>query len=121
MEVLSKDEIRLLLNIGYAACAKGQVLYSRRIFDNLLAVFPDMEAVKIGKAFSHIVVDEFDKSQAILEPLTTSENVGDEVYALLAFSYALQKREQEAKDFAGKVSSENESAYALAQSALALI
>ena len=121
MDILEKDEIRLLLNIGYAACAKGKVILAKRIFDNLAVAYQDVDAVKIGQAFSYVVVDKFDMAYEILLPLQDSENVKDEVCALLAFSYALEKKEEESKEYATKVSEENPQAFALAQSALSLL
>lgn len=119
MEVLSKEEIKFLINLGFNACAQGKVLYGRDIFENLLRFDENLQGAKIGLAFSHIVVDSFVIADSLLNELLSKEEHNYDACAFMALSKALQKDEQ-AKDYINMVP-ESEPCYALCQNALQIL
>ncbi len=120
MEALSKENVRLLLTIGFAACAKGKVGQARKLFQNLKIAYPEATPVIVGLAFSHIVVDDFAAGEKLLAEVIDKDEEQDAL-ALLAFSKALQKKEDEVREIAAKILEEHTSAYNLTQQALNLI
>ena len=61
MQILEKEKISALIQIGFAGCAKGQIFQARRLFEGLLCADSELVGAKIGLAFSYIVVDDFDR------------------------------------------------------------
>lgn len=121
MNNLSQDDIRLLVNIGFAACVKGKVTPARTLFENLLVAYPQMAAVKVGLAFSHLVVDDFAHGEQLLQEVIDAGDPEQEALAFLAFAKVLQKQEDEARELAVQIKEENTTAYNLAQEALHLL
>ena len=111
MQILEKEKISALIQIGFAGCAKGQIFQARRLFEGLLCADSELVGAKIGLAFSYIVVDDFDKADQILDELLVSH----------VFSLALQKKSEEAKKLASSVDASQQSAYNLCQDALNLL
>lgn len=64
--MFSTTETQRLLDIANAGCAKGHVLEARVIYEALLVLNPDSLSASIGLAFSHIVLNEFDKGEQVL-------------------------------------------------------
>lgn len=121
VNTLSKDDIRLLVNIGFAACIKGKVAPARTLFENLLVVYPEMAPVKVGLSFSHLVVNDFAQGEQLLQEVIDAGDPEQEAVAFLAFAKALQKKADEAQELAAQVKEENSVAYNLAQEALQLL
>ncbi len=67
--LLDDGDIALLLDIANLACHKGMPAEARTIVDGVLAVRPGFVPARITLAFSHLVVDDFDKALDILNPL----------------------------------------------------
>ena len=65
--MLSERHIARLLDLGNLACQKGMVGNARIIFDGVLALKPGFAPALVGLAFSHVVVDDFDRAQEILD------------------------------------------------------
>lgn len=120
MSMLSAQELSALVQIGFAACAKGHIQKAQEIFLPLLEVKPDYTAAKCGLAFSHLVGDDFAVADAMLQDILDKEPDNAEVRALLAFSKALQKDSAAAAEEAAKVDSSNAAASELAKEAVAL-
>ncbi|WP_294565872.1 hypothetical protein [uncultured Succinatimonas sp.] len=121
MQILEKEKISALIQIGFAGCAKGQIFQTRRLFEGLLCVDSELVGAKIGLAFSYIVVDDFDKADQILDELLVSHSDDADVKAMKVFSLALQKKSEEAKKLASSVDASQQSAYNLCQDALNLL
>ena len=121
MQILEKEKISALIQIGFAGCAKGQIFQARRLFEGLLCSDSELVGAKIGLAFSYIVVDDFDKADQILDELLVSHSDDADVKAMKVFSLALQKKSEEAKKLASSVDASQQSAYNLCQDALNLL
>lgn len=121
MQILEKEKISALIQIGFAGCAKGQIFQARRLFEGLLCADSELVGAKIGLAFSYIVVDDFDKADQILDDLLVSHSDDADVKAMKVFSLALQKKSEEAKELASSVDASQQSAYNLCQDALNLL
>lgn len=121
MQILEKEKISALIQIGFAGCAKGQIFQARRLFEGLLCADSELVGAKIGLAFSYIVVDDFDKADQILDDLLVSHSDDADVKAMKVFSLALQKKSEEAKKLASSVDASQQSAYNLCQDALNLL
>ncbi len=78
----NENDIKRLLDIANAACHSGLALDARRIYDAVLSLKPDFVPAKLGMAYSHLTVDEFDKSlEYIMDVL--NKNPEDEDAMLL--------------------------------------
>ena len=121
MQILEKEKISALIQIGFAGCAKGQIFQARRLFEGLLCADSELVGAKIGLAFSYIVVDDFDKADQILDELLVSHSDDADVKAMKVFSLSLQKKSEEAKKLASSVDASQQSAYNLCQDALNLL
>ena len=121
MQILEKEKISALIQIGFAGCAKGQIFQARRLFEGLLCADSELVGAKIGLAFSYIVVDYFDNADQILDELLVSHSDDADVKAMKVFSLALQKKSEEAKKLASSVDASQQSAYNLCQDALNLL
>ena len=121
MQILEKEKISALIQIGFAGCAKVQIFQARLLFEGLLCADSELVGAKIGLAFSYIVVDDFDKADQILDELLVSHSDDADVKAMKVFSLALQKKSEEAKKLASSVDASQQSAYNLCQDALNLL
>ena len=111
----------MLLTIYFAACASGKVAHARKLFENLRIAYPEADPVQVGLAFSHIVVDDFETGERLLQEVISRGDEDQDALSLLAFSKALQKKEDEVREIAASISEEHPSAYKLAQEALQLV
>ena len=106
--MLNQDQIIRLQDIGVTACHMGAVYEARKIFDGLLALRPDNASALIGKALSHIVVDEFQVAEEILRARVLENNPDDaEALTMLGLCYILGGHPEEARIVLGKVSGQN--------------
>lgn len=121
MNTLSKEDISLLVNIGFAACIKGKVTIARTLFENLLLAYPTMAPVKIGLSFSYLVVNDFVHGEQLLQEVIDNGDPDQEALAFLTFAKALQKKDEEAQELAAQVKEENITAYNLVQESLHLL
>ena len=96
--MLTQDQMIRLQDIGFSACHSGAVYEARRIFDGLLKLRPGNAAVLIGKALSHIVVDEFQEAEKILRDQVLAELPEDpEGRIMLGLCFILSGRHEEAR------------------------
>ncbi len=121
MELLEKKDLTLLVNIAFALCLKGKVFEGREILKHLKEAEPSLMAAKVGIAFSHITVNEFDKARELLDECLQEDPDDQDVLALKAFSYALEKNEDEVKELGEKISEDHPSAFKLYQDALEIL
>ncbi len=96
--MLTQQQFSRLLDIGNAACHAGAVFQARCIFDGLLAFKPESIPALIGKALSHIVVDDFTEGEALLNDQVLAKDPGNvEATALLGLSYLLGGKPEEGR------------------------
>ncbi len=116
--MLSESQIRRLLDIANAACHKGNAADARIIYDGVLALRPGFAPARIGMALSHIVVNEFEKSEELLKAVL-EENPDDvDAQVMLGLCYVLAGRGEEAETVLTPVAEGREPASELASSLL---
>jgi hypothetical protein len=115
--MLNDEQISRLLDIANAGCHKGLVNEARAIYDGVLALKPGHVPALIGKALSHIVIDEFSQADEGLRAIL-SENPDDaDAKAMLGLSLFLEGKKEEARDVLESVG-EGQGSSALAASLL---
>ncbi|MBQ9275268.1 MAG: hypothetical protein IJ228_10670 [Succinivibrio sp.] len=92
-EIIQKEDLRLLVELGFAACMAGQISDARNIFQALRQYDASTEAVQLGLALTYLVTDEFEKGDEILNALSD----GSDVLGFKVLSKALQRKTDEAK------------------------
>ena len=65
--MLSDTQISRLLDVANAACHGGNVVDARTMYAGVLALRPGFAPALMGKALSHIVVDDFDEAERLLK------------------------------------------------------
>ena len=97
--MLSDAQISRLLDVANAACHTGNVADARVIYEGVLALKPAFAPALVGKALSHVVVDDFDEAERILKEEVLSVRPDDpEGLAVLGLSRLLARRYDEAVD-----------------------
>lgn len=96
--MLSEMDIKRLLDVANAACHHGHAADARAIYAGVLAVRPDYAPALIGRALSHVVVDDFIEAERILtEEVLASAPDDIDAKVLLGFTYMLAQRKDEAE------------------------
>ena len=95
--MLSESQISRLLDIANAACHKGNAADARVIYDGVLALRPGFVPARIGMALSHIVVNEFEKSEELLKAVLEERADDADAQAMLGLCYVLADRREEAE------------------------
>ncbi len=96
--LLDDSDIALLLDIANLACHKGMPAEARTIVDGVLAVRPGFVPARITLAFSHLVVDDFDKALDILTPLLEQWPDDADARIMEGLAYLLPGRSSEAEE-----------------------
>lgn len=96
-EIFSQRQIARLLDIANMACQKGMVHDARCIFNAVLALKPGFVPAEVGLAFSHVVVDDFDGAQAILDRVLAEHDDDPDALAMLGLTHMLAGRREEAE------------------------
>ncbi|MDR1111005.1 MAG: tetratricopeptide repeat protein [Deltaproteobacteria bacterium] len=97
--MISNPQFSCLLDVALAASHKGQVADGRTILEGLLAWKPGFLPTLIGLAFNHVVVNEFDRAEAILKDEVLAQNPDDaQAQALLGLTLNLAGRADEASE-----------------------
>ena len=85
--MLSDTQISRLLDVANAACHGGNVVDARAMYAGVLALRPGFAPALMGKALSHIVVDDFDEAERLLKeevlaalPEDEYDKVGEDVW-----------------------------------------
>ncbi len=117
-EFISALELQRLVEVGLAAAHRGRVARARAVFEGLLTYDPAFRSARIGLAFTHLVVDEFERAEELLKnELPAGGPDDDEARALLALNYQLAGRSDEARviqqELAGRAGAAGELARAL--------
>lgn len=95
--MLEHAQIVRLLDIANAGCHRGMVLEARTIYESVLVLKPGHVPARLGMALSHIVVDEFDKAEALLKAVLDERPDDTEARSLLGFCLSLAGRNEEAR------------------------
>ena len=95
--MLEHAQIVRLLDIANAGCHRGLVREARTIYESVLVLRPGHVPARIGLALSHIVVDEFDKAEALLNAVLTERPDDAEARGLLGLCLSLSGRKDEAR------------------------
>ena len=96
--MLSDTQISRLLDVANAACHGGNVVDARAMYAGVLALRPGFAPALMGKALSHIVVDDFDEAERLLKDEVLAAMPEDEdAQALLGLCYTLARRQGEAE------------------------
>ena len=101
--MLTQEQIIRLQDIAFAACHSGAVYEARLIFDGLLTLNPQNFPARLGKAFSHVVVDDFEDAETLLRACLADKKDDVDAEALLGLCLVLSGRQDEARGLlAGK-------------------
>ncbi len=119
--MLQDEDKSLLINLGFAACLKGEVGLARKLFAQLQDLNPPLKAARAGEALSYIVTDEFIRGEEILKSELAADPENYELKGILVLSYVLQQRAAEARILAGEIPEEAENARAFCNAALMLL
>ena len=96
--MLSNEQITRLLDIAGAGCHKGMVLEARAIYDAVLTLREGFAPARIGKAVSHLVVDEFAEAEEQLRAVLNANPADADATAYLGMTLWLAGRRDEAAD-----------------------
>lgn len=94
--MLSEYQIKRLLDTANAACHYGLVGASRTIYDGVLTYKPGFPPALIGRALSHIVVDEFPEAEEILTEYLESTPDDSDAQVFLSLTYMFTGRRDDA-------------------------
>ncbi len=101
--MFSERQIARLLDLGNLACQKGLVKDARTIFSGVLALKPDFAPALVGLAFTHVVVDDFDGAQLILDKVLAANPADADALAMLGLSHMLAGRKDEAEQIFARI------------------
>ena len=96
--MLTNQQITRLLDIGYAACHTGNTAQARTIMEGVLAARPDHVTAKIGLAYSHLTVNEFDKADELLKEVLAAHPGDPDALAYLGLNCMLAGNKQGARE-----------------------
>jgi thioredoxin-like negative regulator of GroEL len=101
--MLTNQQITRLLDIGYAACHTGNVAQARTIMEGVLADRPGHVAAKIGLAYSHLTINEFDEAEAILKEVLEDHPGDPDALAYLGLNCMLAGQKDKAREVLGQI------------------
>lgn len=97
--MLSDAQISRLLDVANAACHTGNAADARAVYAGVLALRPAFAPALVGRALSHIVVDDFDEAERILtEEVLPARPDDPEATAVLGLCRLLARRCDEAAE-----------------------
>jgi len=94
MNMLDDVWISRLLDIAYAGCHKGCVAEARTIYERVLLLKPGHVPALIGLGFSHLVVGEHERAEAILRAVLSEHADDADARCMLGLCLAMQKKEE---------------------------
>ena len=119
--MFTQEQISRLLDIGNTACHAGAVYEARQIFDGVLALRPENAPALIGKALSHIVVDDFTAAEDLLKDKVLAKDPNHaEAVAMLGLCYLLGGKREEARVELERIKAQDSPAGKLARELLAV-
>lgn len=71
--MLERDDLRMLVDIGFIALNAGQTARSTAIFEGVAAIRPEAEAGPLGLALNHMATGRAEEAAAILRRLPPSD------------------------------------------------
>lgn len=87
--MLTASDIQRLLDIANVGCHTGHVGQARTIYEGVLALKPGFAPARIGLAYSHLVIDEFDEAEIELKEILDANPADADALALLGLVYTL--------------------------------
>ncbi len=118
---MQQEDKALLASLGFAACLKGRLDLGVKLFEDLTKFDPPVKAAAAGLAFAKIITDQFEEGEQMLLDQLKADPENYDLKGMLVLAYALQKKEQEARETAASIPAEAESAAALSAQALSLL
>lgn len=95
--MLTASDIKRLLDIANAGCHAGHVGQARIVYEGVLTLKPGFIPARIGQAYSHLVVDEFDEAEAILNDILAAHPADADAQVMLGLVCTLAGRSVEAR------------------------
>ncbi|MBQ9405885.1 MAG: tetratricopeptide repeat protein [Desulfovibrio sp.] len=95
---LDDNAIALLLEIANLACHKGMPAETRTITDGVLAVRPGFVPAIITKAYSYLVVDDFDTALEMLDHVLEQQPDDADARIMQGLALLLTDRRTEAQE-----------------------
>ena len=96
--MFNSAQITRLLDIANTGTQKGYVLEARQICSAILMQKAEFAPAQINLAFTHIVVDEFDKAREILNEVLEKNEHDNDAKLMLGFSYFVAGEQAEARE-----------------------
>ncbi len=98
IQMLSDDQIKRLLDIANVACHTGKVYNARVIYDAVLTIKPNHVPTRISLAFSHIVVDDFEVAEQMLNDVLKEIPADPDAVVMLGLNYLLSGNRNKAHE-----------------------
>ena len=95
--MLAASEIQRLLDIANVGCHTGHVGQARTIYEGVLAMRPGFAPARIGLAYSHLVLDEFEAAEDILNDVLAACPADADAQVLLGLVHTLAGRRPQAE------------------------
>lgn len=95
--MLTASEIQRLLDIANVGCHTGHVGQARTIYEGVLALKPGFVPARIGLAYSHLVIDEFDEAETLLKEILGANPADLDAQVMLGLVYMLAGRTADAE------------------------
>ena len=116
--MLTDSQIVRLLDIANAGCHKGLIKEARTIYDGVLTLRPDHVPALIGRAISHIVLDDFSNAESQLRAVLADHPDDPDATGTLGLCLFLSGRKEEARDLLTPLVGSEGNAAALASALL---
>ncbi len=85
--MFNEQNIARLLDIANAACHAGDVYNAKCLCEAVLAIKPNFVPANLCLAYSHMVVDEFEKSAEILDVILKENPQDEDAIFLLSLQF----------------------------------
>jgi thioredoxin-like negative regulator of GroEL len=95
-DLIDETQLARLVDVGLAAAHLGKPGEARAIFENLLVYRPEHAPARIGLAFTYLVCNDWEKTEAILRDEVLAKNPQDaEALALLGLALGFAGKAEE--------------------------
>ena len=116
--MLTDSQIVRLLDIANAGCHKGLIKEARTIYDGVLTLRPGHVPALIGRALSHIVLDDFSNAESQLRAILADHTEDPDALGTLGLCLFLSGQKDEARDILTSLAGGEGNAAALASALL---
>lgn len=115
-----QDDLKSLLSLARQLITHGETVKGQDMLIELDKLYPNNHAIKANLAYSYLKDGDFNKADALLNPVLSLEGVGfensaaadgsfDEILAMAVLSKTLQQDYQGADDLASRIQDLNSS------------